>query len=138
MAASADEKTEQPTPRRRKEAREKGQVARSQDLTAAVLLLAGFLSLALLGPGLWMCLVAMVQAALTGDAPASLPEVLRFAGAAVTETLKHIVPFLLILLVAMIAANIFMGVPIDSRRTKRATVIDLHEAHAAFDQTARQ
>jgi len=104
MAASADEKTEQPTPRRRKEAREKGQVARSQDLTAAVLLLAGFLSLALLGPGLWMCLVAMVQTALTGDAPTSLPEVLRFAGAAVSETLKHVVPFLLILLVAMVAA----------------------------------
>ena len=104
MAASADEKTEQPTPRRRKEAREKGQVARSQDMTAAVLLLAGFLSLALLGPGLWLCLVAMVQTALTGDAPASLDETLRFGGAAVGETLKHVVPFLLILVVAMIGA----------------------------------
>lgn len=41
MAEFADEKTEAPTLRRREEARRQGQVARSSDLTAAVLLLAG-------------------------------------------------------------------------------------------------
>ncbi|MGD2107926.1 MAG: flagellar biosynthesis protein FlhB [Phycisphaerae bacterium] len=102
MAAGADERTEPPTPRRRKEAREKGQVARSQDLTAAVLLLAGFLSLALLGPGLWFTMVAMVRTALTGDTPSGVADVLPFAAAAVTETLKRVVPFLLILFVAMV------------------------------------
>ncbi len=109
MATPADERTEPPTPRRRREARQKGQVARSQDLTAAVLLLAGFLGLALLGPGLWMCLMAMVRTALTGEmhtsvtAVADFGEVLPFAAAAVTEALKRVVPFLLILLVAMVA-----------------------------------
>jgi flagellar biosynthesis protein FlhB len=39
MPDSAQEKTEQPTPRRRSEARKAGQVARSSDLTAAVVLL---------------------------------------------------------------------------------------------------
>jgi flagellar biosynthetic protein FlhB len=40
MAASAQEKTEKPTPKRLREAREKGQVARSHDLVAAAALLA--------------------------------------------------------------------------------------------------
>lgn len=41
----AGEKTEAPTPRRREEARRKGQVARSVDLNSAVVLLAGFIAL---------------------------------------------------------------------------------------------
>src|SRR5512136_1255955 len=39
MPDSAQEKTEPPTPRRRSEARKAGQIARSSDLTAAVVLL---------------------------------------------------------------------------------------------------
>jgi len=39
--AEDEEKTEDPTPKRREESRKKGQVARSQDLSKAVLLLAG-------------------------------------------------------------------------------------------------
>src|ERR1700761_9354371 len=38
MAEDAGDKTEAPTPRRRQEAREQGNIARSPDLTAAVLL----------------------------------------------------------------------------------------------------
>lgn len=44
------EKTEAPTPKRRQEAREKGQVARSADLNGAVILLAGLCALAAAGP----------------------------------------------------------------------------------------
>lgn len=40
MSATAGEKTEKPTPRRRQEARKRGQVARSNDLTGALLVLA--------------------------------------------------------------------------------------------------
>jgi flagellar biosynthetic protein FlhB len=43
MAEDQENRTEPATPRRRVEARESGQVARSQDLTAAVLLLVGLL-----------------------------------------------------------------------------------------------
>src|SRR5580692_6251846 len=39
MPDEGGEKTEQPTPRRRQEARDAGQIARSPDLSAAVLLL---------------------------------------------------------------------------------------------------
>jgi flagellar biosynthetic protein FlhB len=46
----AGEKTEQPTPRRRQEARQEGQVPRSTDLTAAVVILAALGLLNILGP----------------------------------------------------------------------------------------
>lgn len=52
MAENDFERTEAPTPRRRQEARERGQVAKSADLTAALILLGGVICLAGFGPGL--------------------------------------------------------------------------------------
>lgn len=46
----AGDKTEAPTPKRRAEAREKGQVARSTDLNGAVVMLAGLVTLGMVGP----------------------------------------------------------------------------------------
>jgi flagellar biosynthetic protein FlhB len=52
VADSDQEKTEEPTERRRQEAADEGQIPRSQDLNAAVLLLASSLALSATGPGL--------------------------------------------------------------------------------------
>ncbi len=49
MAENQFEKTEAPTPRRKQEAREDGNVARSTDLTAAIMLLAAIVALNVLG-----------------------------------------------------------------------------------------
>lgn len=49
MSAAAD-KTERATPKRREEARRRGQVAKSVDLNGAVVLIAGLLALSLIGP----------------------------------------------------------------------------------------
>lgn len=49
---SFQERTERATPRRREKAREKGQVAKSQDLNAAAIICLGFMALFLLGPHL--------------------------------------------------------------------------------------
>ena len=46
---SFQEKTEQATPKRRDEAREKGQVARSAELSSVAILMAGLLALSTLG-----------------------------------------------------------------------------------------
>src|SRR3954447_21951696 len=46
----AEGKTEKATPKRREEARKKGQVARSADVNGAVILLAGLLALSAFGP----------------------------------------------------------------------------------------
>ena len=45
----AGEKTEEPTAKRRNDARQKGQVARSQELSGAFVLLAGFFVMRALG-----------------------------------------------------------------------------------------
>jgi flagellar biosynthetic protein FlhB len=55
------DRTEAPTPRRREEARERGQIARSTDLTSALLLLGGMLFLRWLGPSLIAWLVASMR-----------------------------------------------------------------------------
>jgi flagellar biosynthetic protein FlhB len=51
--ASGGDKTEKATPKRRMEARRKGQVAKSQDLTGAIVLLASLTTLSSLGPAAW-------------------------------------------------------------------------------------
>ena len=104
MAPSRDEKTEPPTPRRRSEARKKGQVARSQDLTAAVLLMAGFVSLGFLGPGIWNTLLMITKSGLTLTGPITADDVVPFAGAAAVEAVKRVAPFILILFLAALIA----------------------------------
>ncbi len=104
MAAGADEKTEAPTPRRRNEARAKGQVARSQDLTAAVLMFSAFVALAVLGPGLWRSLAAIMTAALSADQPQRLDNVLPLAGAIVVELIKRLGLFLVIVFLATLTS----------------------------------
>ncbi len=49
----AENKTEKATPKKRSEARQKGQVARSQDVNGAVVLMASILALSAFGPGVW-------------------------------------------------------------------------------------
>jgi flagellar biosynthetic protein FlhB len=49
---SQSDKTEKATPKRREEARQKGQVAKSQDLTGSVVLLAGLFTLGVTGPSI--------------------------------------------------------------------------------------
>src|SRR6476661_2538742 len=53
MAQGGGEKTEKPTPKRRDEARKKGQVAKSPDLNGAVVLLSSLFALSIWGPHIW-------------------------------------------------------------------------------------
>jgi flagellar biosynthetic protein FlhB len=53
MGEQGGDKTEEPTPHRLREAREKGQVAKSREITTAVLLLLSFGVLRYVGPFMW-------------------------------------------------------------------------------------
>jgi flagellar biosynthetic protein FlhB len=64
MADEFGEKTEAPTPKRKQKAAEDGQVLRSRELTAAVVVLAGVLWLALSGPALLGALKAVMRESL--------------------------------------------------------------------------
>lgn len=67
MAEDTGDKTEAPTPRRRAEAREQGNVARSQDLTVALMLLGVMLTLNLTGPRTVNALKVLVHRMLAQD-----------------------------------------------------------------------
>jgi flagellar biosynthetic protein FlhB len=64
MAEEFAEKTEAPTPKRKQKAAEDGQVLRSRELTAAAVVLAGVLWLALSGPALIGALKAVMRESL--------------------------------------------------------------------------
>lgn len=101
----AGDKTEQPTPRRRAEAREEGQVARSQDLTAAISLIGGLVMLKFLGPGMLEEMLNMTAA--IGEVPDVAAGGLwlwirRIGGAA----MRMVLPFLLFVLLLTVAGAV--------------------------------
>ncbi len=71
MADSSSDRTEKPTPKRREEARKEGQVARSADLNAALILLSALGVLAVVGPSIFHRLEEVVA---TGLARAGSPD----------------------------------------------------------------
>lgn len=107
MPADRDTKTEPPTPRRRREAREGGNVARSQDLPAAALLLVGLIGIDFLGPSIWRRLLAIMQTTLYETALSKPDQLLPYAVKVVWEGLKAVAPllalFTLIVLVVVFA-----------------------------------
>ncbi len=64
MADEFGEKTEAPTPRKRQEAREEGNIARSSDLSAAIMLLGAVLLLGVFGRRMFAAMVTLVEATL--------------------------------------------------------------------------
>jgi len=62
MAEGGGDKSEEPTPHRLREAREKGQVAKSREITTAFLLLLSYFLFRYLGEFMWKNLVEMAQA----------------------------------------------------------------------------
>ena len=110
MSGSAGDKTEKATPKRRDEARKKGQVAKSQDLNGAVVLMAGLLAMSLLGPHI----VGQMDAAMRdGLARAAHPQSLITAAGlselfAVTgkSVLLGVGPIALVCMLAGVVANL--------------------------------
>ncbi|QYJ85036.1 flagellar biosynthesis protein FlhB [Shewanella mesophila] len=64
---SSQEKTEEATPRRREQAREKGQVARSKELGTSAVLMSAAVGFAMLGPDLGAALVRLMEKLFTMD-----------------------------------------------------------------------
>jgi flagellar biosynthesis protein FlhB len=69
---SDDNRTHQPTPRRKKEFRDRGEIAGSRELTAAATFAAAAIALAAAGPAAWRSLHAVTAAALGGDGRAAV------------------------------------------------------------------
>ena len=108
MPADAGEKTEAPTPRRLQESREKGQVAKSMDLSAAVGLLVGMLLLNIYGPRIIGAFTSMLRQSLAMKSlPANSDDlIVHTLGFALNHAWLMLGPFFIILVVAAIIVNI--------------------------------
>ena len=105
----ANDKTEKATPKRRAEARRKGQVAKSQDLGGAVVMIASLLSLSALGPAAWG---RMRDAMLDSLALISTPDVVSRQGVgkvlsgAMTDAALAVAPIAMVCMVAGVVTGV--------------------------------
>ena len=107
MAEDSGEKTEAATPRKREQAREKGNVPKSKDLTAAALMMAAAAVLATLGPALF----ADSQAAVVSQfgrvsTTLSRDDAVNLAAATAMTFASLALPTLLTMAAAALAANV--------------------------------
>ncbi len=108
---SAQEKTEQPTPKRLEKAREEGQVPRSRELNTAAILLAGTLTLTFFGAGLAQSMADVARNAFELERAEMFDDHL-LAGhlsAALGDSLVGLAPFFVVLLVASLLGPIALG-----------------------------
>ena len=109
MPGDTGDKTEAPTPRRLSEAREKGQVAKSIDLTAAIGLLVGLVTLNFMANGITNSLLDMFKWAFSlNNTATNAQDALREGGSMVISHLLAILgPIFLVLFICAILANVF-------------------------------
>jgi len=105
-----DQRTEAPTPKRLQDARERGEVPRSRELSGAAVMLAGSAALLMLGGDMASRLGAVMRGALSvpvlgGDAPQ--PQ--ELLGQALFDTGLALAPFLGAVLLAAVAAPAMLG-----------------------------
>ncbi len=108
---TAQERTEEATPRRREKAREEGQVARSRELNTMVVMLASVGAAALLGGRLVQDLARLSERALAVPRevlfdPAAMPRILMES---LVDAVWALTPFLLIVAAAGVAASVMVG-----------------------------
>jgi len=105
------EKTEDATPKRLEEAREKGQVPRSKELTSMAMLLMAALSMALLGRHMVEQLGQIMHQGLVIERAKVFDHfaVIELFGTALGQAMLLLLPFLLVMLVTAFAAPVALG-----------------------------
>ncbi|HET6425775.1 MAG TPA: flagellar biosynthesis protein FlhB [Planctomycetaceae bacterium] len=107
MSDSA-EKTEQPTERRRQQARQQGNIARSVDVTAAVVLLAAAGGLYFFGPSCGETFIRLMRGTLQGDALTTLDRssAVALIWSLAFTTAAAVLPVMLLVMVGSLAASL--------------------------------
>ena len=104
----AGEKTEKATPKKRQDARKKGQVLKSQDVSAAILLLILFLFLFFIAPSMFKGIMSFLTQALHRNLlieTLSVETVMKMYTDAIQEMDWIVLPIMVIAMVAGIGAN---------------------------------
>ncbi|UCD28314.1 MAG: EscU/YscU/HrcU family type III secretion system export apparatus switch protein [Planctomycetota bacterium] len=107
MPDTSQDRTEQPTPRRRREARQRGQIGKSADLTGSVVLLGGVIALYVFGQKILERLLLVTRGCFGGstevmtDAHQAVPTL----SAAFNETVAMVLPVMLMVLVLALVTS---------------------------------
>lgn len=111
VSETAQERTERATPKRLRDARQKGQVPRSKELASATLLLGGTASLLILGPGLVIWLANIMEFFLSPEA-----DLRRGSGMSsrhvidlMTGLAANVGPFLMVMLLLALLSPLLLG-----------------------------
>lgn len=108
---SSQEKTEDPTAKRKKDARDKGDVARSRDLNTMIIILFGATSLLMFGPHLVEQMMSIVKTSFQFEHQSIFNDYYIFEKATklLNRVLFILAPFLIILFAAAIIGPISLG-----------------------------
>ncbi len=108
MSNDTGEKTEAPTPRRREESRQRGQVAKSTDLSSAAIILAAVVLLNIVVPKILMRLSVLIRFCLegAGQIGSARDSMLETAGHAVLTIVSCVLPMMLTMLVVALLVNV--------------------------------
>ncbi len=108
---SGQERTEQPTEKRLKESREKGQVPRSRELNTMVVMLASALGLFALGGSIGENLMRLIRLDLRLDRQQAFDKAAIFEALAAnaTDALMLLAPFLVLMVLASFVGPLVMG-----------------------------
>jgi flagellar biosynthetic protein FlhB len=108
---STQERTEHATPKRRKEAREKGQVPRSRELNTTLVLLAGSASLVFMGGSLLAYLKSLLQKGLSIERSVLFDNgmLTTMLWSSIREALVILSPLFMLLLVAALIGPVVLG-----------------------------
>ncbi|MDT8387915.1 MAG: flagellar biosynthesis protein FlhB [Thiogranum sp.] len=113
MAENEDgqEKTEQATPKRQDEARKKGQIPRSREMTTMAMLLSSSLALSLMGEKMIAGLGEIMRISLTVERAKLFDPfgMLEQLGHAIVHSIFLMIPFLLVMVVTALAAPALLG-----------------------------
>ncbi len=111
MAGGSDNRTEQPTGRRLRKAREKGQIARSKEVPSAAVLLGGLLTLTFLGQKVFQTLQYEMDHLLRFRVPSeiTIPYLSELANGVGARIALVLVPILLATLLCSVVANVMQG-----------------------------
>ncbi len=119
MGEQAGDKTEEPTPHRLKEAREKGQVVKSKEVTTAFLLMLSYVVLRFVGGTIWTELSGMVRAIYD-----LIPNISDFGYGFVAAALMIALRAFALILAPLFGAVFIAAVLIEGLQTQGAASVD--------------
>ena len=108
---SGQERTEQPTPRRKQQSKDKGQVARSRELNTMLMMLSAGAGLLFIGPSIVETLTDIFRTYLSISRENIFDPyaMLRLLGSAIMDAFWGILPFFFIVTIAAVAGPVAMG-----------------------------